>query len=970
MGSSDDGDDLLVTIGTPFDVLEENEPLPKASKVEDQIVTDQKGRRRFHGAFTGGFSAGYFNTVGSKEGWTPATFKSSRSKTNETEMTIKHVSKAEDFMDDEDFEDHGIAPKKLKTMISYNSTETKFETEKKSFLKAVDDGDVHSAIPGGVPLDDLLSPPKHSVGVQLLKKMGWKPGQGIGEKVELVSEKEDTFVKKKVYGCALPPKSKVDLMDIQPFAMMLAPKDIQPITFIHKDNLHGIGYSGLVPTQAILRNSAISSDRLFRPSGKEKKGIRGQAFGIGVFEEDDEDIYGESVLSSYDMTMSDDIDNKDGWTGATSKPNIFKGCLPGFIKSPRKLNILITSVMIQIPPDVPRHVFPENQKNTSITNVIDSSKGSNTKLSSEDRSNLLGETTNIEDVKHWTLKWDQSVGSKISNEKNCNETVDNNPIPIGAKKSRFSSRWDKDVNQIRPKHKSDNQTEVLSDTKKACPQYDKSGVFKPFLKYPEKQARYEVYLAAKRKGCKPVFKYDISITEWEMEQEIAEFSRASILYQPLISSISHRFIRANFNDNEDASLSENKKPDDKKAAELGMFGKLTRTSLSWHPDPILCKRMNIPNPFPSSSIKGVPDRNKKHSSFFSDSYTSDIKTITLPGAEKSHDVDKEDDFFSRIQKNKIKTLKNKAGPLSHLNIKVDCQKLNENSNKSKPGSGSMNNNIEKEDIVKPSIDIFKAIFEDSDSDNSDDVNGNIKETEENLSSGFTTINKPDLTSDVSTESKPDTAVKSNSVINNASISKLKSIDTYQRPDKSQISESNNSSGNKNMPKMVLPLGEGCCQNTVTMKTMECKVKNKELPYKNDGVEVKKTGKKNMIGVCLQNKSNLHNNEVEHQIDTSMNRKHEMAKRKKMKKEKKSKKHRKKDSDSDSEINYKKKKKKYKSDDSNDTYKHHKKKKSKKHERSSSSSSGEDSVVPSNAVLLEKLKRYTQSSKRPTAADFM
>lgn len=33
-----------------------------------QEVRDEKGRRRFHGAFTGGFSAGYFNTVGSKEG--------------------------------------------------------------------------------------------------------------------------------------------------------------------------------------------------------------------------------------------------------------------------------------------------------------------------------------------------------------------------------------------------------------------------------------------------------------------------------------------------------------------------------------------------------------------------------------------------------------------------------------------------------------------------------------------------------------------------------------------------------------------------------------------------------------------------------------------------------------------------------------------------------------------------------------
>jgi G patch domain-containing protein 1 len=39
---------------------------------------DAQGRQRFHGAFTGGFSAGYFNTVGSKEGWAPKTFKSSR----------------------------------------------------------------------------------------------------------------------------------------------------------------------------------------------------------------------------------------------------------------------------------------------------------------------------------------------------------------------------------------------------------------------------------------------------------------------------------------------------------------------------------------------------------------------------------------------------------------------------------------------------------------------------------------------------------------------------------------------------------------------------------------------------------------------------------------------------------------------------------------------------------------------------
>lgn len=34
--------------------------------VHQQVATDEQGRKRFHGAFTGGFSAGYYNTVGSK----------------------------------------------------------------------------------------------------------------------------------------------------------------------------------------------------------------------------------------------------------------------------------------------------------------------------------------------------------------------------------------------------------------------------------------------------------------------------------------------------------------------------------------------------------------------------------------------------------------------------------------------------------------------------------------------------------------------------------------------------------------------------------------------------------------------------------------------------------------------------------------------------------------------------------------
>lgn len=68
-------------IGIPFLVKDEKlkKYIDKLDRKESEaFALDKDGRRRFHGAFTGGFSAGYWNTCGSKEGWVPAEFKSSR----------------------------------------------------------------------------------------------------------------------------------------------------------------------------------------------------------------------------------------------------------------------------------------------------------------------------------------------------------------------------------------------------------------------------------------------------------------------------------------------------------------------------------------------------------------------------------------------------------------------------------------------------------------------------------------------------------------------------------------------------------------------------------------------------------------------------------------------------------------------------------------------------------------------------
>lgn len=58
---------------------------------------DADGRRRFHGAFTGGFAAGYHNTCGSAEGWVPREYRSTRG----AHVAVPQTT-LDDVMDDED----------------------------------------------------------------------------------------------------------------------------------------------------------------------------------------------------------------------------------------------------------------------------------------------------------------------------------------------------------------------------------------------------------------------------------------------------------------------------------------------------------------------------------------------------------------------------------------------------------------------------------------------------------------------------------------------------------------------------------------------------------------------------------------------------------------------------------------------------------------------------------------------------
>ena len=99
----------------------------------------------FHGAFTGGFSAGHFNTVGSQQGWKP----------QEDEDAARREQKPEDFMDEQDHNEWG-GPKSVREEYAASTTAT---------ITAIVD-----------PMLDLVKPPSQNVGHRLLRVLGWRDG--------------------------------------------------------------------------------------------------------------------------------------------------------------------------------------------------------------------------------------------------------------------------------------------------------------------------------------------------------------------------------------------------------------------------------------------------------------------------------------------------------------------------------------------------------------------------------------------------------------------------------------------------------------------------------------------------------------------------------------------------------------------------------------------------------------------------
>ncbi|NXG20034.1 GPTC1 protein, partial [Grallaria varia] len=779
----------LAVYGAALQPLLEGERLKKPVPLQEQTVKDAKGRyQRFHGAFTGGFSAGYFNTVGTKEGWTPSAFVSSRQK-----RADRTVLGPEDFMDEEDLSEFGIAPKDITTTDDFASkAKDRIKEKARQIAGAV------AAIPGTTAFDDLIGPSKITVGVELLRKMGWKEGQGIGPRVKRKPRRQKPDPTVKIYGCALPPGlsegSEDEEDEYQPENVTFAPKDVMPVDLTPKENVHGLGYKGLDPSQALFGVSGREHLNLFTGGSEEtssllgdlrhskgrKLGITGQAFGVGALEEEDDDIYATDTLSKYDTVLKDEEpgDGLYGWTA----PKQYKSkkrperefkyigkILDGFVLASKPS----TPVKIYPPPNLPRNYRPVHyfrpviaagNENSRVQKALEESTGKLESDPTQQGRHALNAAQRRERLGETGLKGPAPSVLEYLSEKDRERLKEVKQASEQQMKAKIVAQQSQNRFQPAPAEDDSHKWQMVLGGQLANAG---SSDFKPFARNPEKQKRYENFVKSLKQGEKDTLErfLDPNMTEWERGREQEEFLRAATFYRASNSALSSRFTRAKYEDDVDKVEvprdQENDIDDKETAVKMKMFGKLTRDKFEWHPDKLLCKRFNVRDPYPDSSIVGLPKVKRDKYSVFNFLTVPEPTTSNSEVTQAANKKIQESNSLNKPKKpsrwdvsDKEKQKKDSISEfISLARSKADVQQQppvpvaeerGPGPSETLPTEVAKEDKNQEEESRRPPMDLFKAIFVSS----SDEKSSSSEEESDEEQQPTTSVTEPETAKQV------------------------------------------------------------------------------------------------------------------------------------------------------------------------------------------------------------------------------
>ncbi|KAF1946107.1 DUF1604-domain-containing protein [Clathrospora elynae] len=587
--------------GGPFKYISLGTELPEEDgddgafvPVWKQTVTDERGRRRLHGAFTGGFSAGYFNTVGSKDGWAPKTFVSSRANRNKDQPNGP-AQRAEDFMDEED--------------LAAAAESRQLDTAQ-NFAGIGEDGQANDD-----GLFGLFLTQEETMGVKLAQKMGWRRDQGIGRKVRRSADLED--------GAA---DSKDD------FAHLFAPQDARIMNISREEvRRKGLGYMsearlGVVEAKEVERSPAFDLHYLEgskKAPAVKKSMSKKSSFGVGVLNDtgsDDEDPYELGPKITFNKTIGKDKKPKKPSKFAkagTGDRHVFvskKGSSKALVsltrlsvdgRSPLKGFTFAARLADYIskprypPPEIPpgwkslKGAAPTTESK-DYQSVADAAKAST--LDAKGRSALLGEKplpgkSIFDFIPKDARDRLAALSGKVDLPQGLGQAAPEGHLP--ASKAQAKDLW-----SLIPS---------LDKTLAAAALAKGATGWMPYVEDMEKRARYVGFLElrAALKDDLPERSDGVSISDWV--KELQEFAHAAQVFKPTTGIMATRFtssMSSTLAGSSNGAANENLlrqpvvKPEDpaEQAAKLGMYGPMTRSSFPFHPSRLLCKRFNVKPP--------------------------------------------------------------------------------------------------------------------------------------------------------------------------------------------------------------------------------------------------------------------------------------------------------------------------------------------------------------------------------------
>ncbi|MBW0481190.1 hypothetical protein O181_020905 [Austropuccinia psidii MF-1] len=744
-------EESFVKIGTPLPPLtstkaDKNEFVP----IWKQEVKDEQGRRRLHGAFTGGFSAGYFNTVGSKEGWTPSEFKSSRSdkkpqdRSSSNDQRKVYGQRPEDFMDEEDLAELE-QNKELQTNSMFGSTSNKSallpSKEYDPLTGQVETGSISDSFQrlagssrADHALDDVIMPSSERAGHKIMQKMGWRQGQGIGPRIP--HERKAWLASE--FGLPLESDAQAE-EDLERKKHLYAPPDRPLTAVVPWSNYSGLGYLQ-TPASHSSNDQGFSATSATSPSVVNIQGRKipqGSSFGLGALndvEEDDEDVY----VSSKDYLTNDPrarrlmalnetknpprqtsnfLNTQNAHASTANGKNVFEDNTPlpkGFLLPlSLKKNPTVRSFL---PPEVPATWKPDPTRIWGHLKPPSQSEGGlhGRSINAYDRARLLGEKAPPKSVFDYISAKDRA---RLERAKEA-----------GLASSKPSQR-DAEAKTVIP-------TEALVVVPKLDPAIAQAALrgFIPFSHDPPKQQRYKLYLQSQAgllaDGIQFMPKPRADQTVEIINKELDGFAQSAMMFKPMSVMMASRFTSA-------ASVAaggematpepglrqpvfEEEKPEEQpvkedkvqvetveisqaaKAVRMDLFGMMTRSVIEFYPQHLLCKRFNVPNPFPQGPpLEAKPKIATNNWSDFlvSHGFQPTISPMdTGKSAQENQDA-KENEWLKK--------------QVDHGGV----QSLNQ--------VGLASDETQGRDILtstRPSIDLFKAIFaNDDDSDTEDDA---------------------------------------------------------------------------------------------------------------------------------------------------------------------------------------------------------------------------------------------------------